>query len=204
MTRHVERCGFVGQPISRIFPEDLQLVHGVSSGSKAGIPVFNGAHDGSNDAYWTLRVAINHCQSRVEAINRVRPTDDQVRLQDWTKRDQTLLHRFRLVAVDFEADVHGRVRQVGIATLDSDQIASNAGGVVPVADWKDDIRVRSLSVLGRNKAKHIHPSARPNCGPLFAHIGNETMTEEEIVDEGRRVLTPSSEEAFEPFQATEQ
>ncbi|OAL56870.1 hypothetical protein IQ07DRAFT_594328 [Pyrenochaeta sp. DS3sAY3a] len=48
------------------------------------------------------------------------------------------------------------VRQVGIATLDSEQVASNAGGVVPVAGWQDDIRVRSLLVLGRDKGKHVH------------------------------------------------
>jgi hypothetical protein len=63
---------------------------------------------------------------------------------------------FRLVAVDYEAVVIGKVGHVGISTLDSEDVVANSA-VVVVEEWEEKIRGRSLVVASMNDPKHEHP-----------------------------------------------
>jgi hypothetical protein len=186
LTDLIRRCGFIDQPVSRLHPSPLRLkVEDKSSTSKDPKIIFEGAHDGSNDAYWTLRICIKFAQERAEALAlyRVRP------LPDWHTSGCTSLELpFLLVAVDFEATVNGKVRQVGIATLDSNDLVVG-GEVIAVDDWIEKIRVRSLVVDSFASVQDEHPMCRPDSGPLYASH-HEVLAVGSVVDELRALLTP--------------
>jgi hypothetical protein len=113
-------------------------------GDKYGKPLFVGAHDEPNDAYWTLRTSTpsiickfpeskgvgsslmvywhSQQQFKAQALIRVRPP------LDWELPNQVeISHLFVLASVDFEADVNRKVQQVGIATLDSADLVVDMG-----------------------------------------------------------------------------
>ncbi|KAI4608676.1 hypothetical protein J4E80_008881 [Alternaria sp. BMP 0032] len=188
LTKILERCGFGGQPVSKAHPEILRFkLDDKSSTSKYPTRIFEGAHDGSNDAYWTLRAAIRYCQQQADAqaCSRVRPQSA------WNEDGETHMRRgFLLVAVDFEATVNGVVRQAGIATIDSEDLTTDKGQVVAVDRWSEHIRVRSLVVDGLDDEKHYHPKCRPDSGPLYTH-NHEVLGTAAFTQELRTLLTPS-------------
>ncbi len=73
---------------------------------------------------------------------------------------------FRLVAVDFEANAYGRVRQAGVALLDSEDLVVD-GKVLAVEEWVEYIRVRRFVIKGLKGTTFHHPNCAPGSDPLY-------------------------------------
>lgn len=113
--------------------------------------IFQGAHDGSNDAFWTLKAflwGVRHtaCESNIGS-----GIDDQGTFP--------FPCDFRITAVDFEG---GKImpRQLGLATIDSESVKDLA-----YEDWTEATSVRSL--FCEEEREFSNPFCLPDTDPQF-------------------------------------
>lgn len=160
-----------------------------STGRNRDQPSFHGAHDGSNDAFWTLRATIKKTQRKIEET-----AGPSLKAPNWNQSGQTSIYTpFILIAWDFEGASPpdtDQVRQGGIATLDSDDLIDEDNSVLAVDRWREMIKVRTLN--NRDVWDKHHPCAVPSAGPLYVEekdweIGDSNFMAEKLKDLLRRV-----------------